>query len=149
MMSKHLGSLPPQRVNLNYIVNPQTARICPVCMFESKPAGASINLRGTGIRLATIGQTFLDMLQRPKLCGGMSHVLDIYAEHVPTWLGEIIASIGSTNSKLVKSRAGYILEERLGFHNKIVESCKDLEQRGGSRKLDSSNVFASPSLKLG
>ena len=143
MMSNHLDSLPPKRFRLYYIGHPKTVRGRPVRMFESKAADASINLRGTGIRLATIGQTFLDMLQRPELCGGMSHVLDIYDEHAENWLDEIVASVDSVNSKLVKSRAGYILEERLSLNHKKIETWKYLVQRGGSRKLDPAKAFAS------
>ena len=142
MMSTHLESLPPRRVRLKYIGHPQTVRNRSLRIFESKAAGDSIKLRGTGIRLATIGQTFLDMLQQPELCGGIAHALDIYHEHAPTWLDEIITSVDSSNSKLVKSRAGYILEERLGFHHKKIETWKDLGQRGGSRKLDPTKAFA-------
>ena len=143
MMSNNLDSLPPKRVRLNYIGHPKSVRNRPLRIFESKTAGVSIKLRGTGIRISTIGQTFLDMLQHPELCGGMAHALDIYEEHASTWLGEIIASVDSASSKLVKSRAGYILEERLGFHHKNFETWKDLGQRGGSRKLDPTKAFDS------
>ena len=143
MMSNHLDFLPPKRLRLYYIGHPPTVRERLVRMFESKTAGVSINLRGTGIRLATIGQTFLDMLQRPELCGGMSHVLDIYVEHAENWLEEIVASVDSASGKLVKSRAGYILEERLGLHHKKFQTWKDLGQRGGSQKLDPTKAFAS------
>ena len=142
MMSNHLESLPPKRVRLKHIGHPQTVRNRPLRIFESKTTGVSIKLRGTGIRISTIGQTFLDMLQHPELCGGMAHAMDIYEEHASTWLGEIIASVDSATSKLVKSRAGYILEERLGFRHKKFEIWKNLGQRGGSRKLDPTKAFA-------
>ena len=142
IMSNYLEFLPPKRVRLNYIGHPKTARNRPLRMFESKAAGASIKLRGTGIRLATIGQTFLDMLQQPELCGGIAYALEIYEEHASTWLDQIIDSVDAANSKLVKSRAGYILEERLGFRRKKIETWKDLGQRGGSRKLDPTKAFA-------
>ena len=116
IMSKHPDSLPPKNVRLHYIGHPKTVRERALRMFESKNSGASINLRGTGIRIATIGQTFLDMLQQPRLCGGMPHVLDIFDEYAKIWIDEIVDSVDSSNSSIAKIRAGYILEERLGLH---------------------------------
>ena len=142
IMSKHPDSLPPKNVRLYYIGHPKTVRGRAIRMFESKNSGASINLRGTGIRIATIGQTFLDMLQQPQLCGGMPHVLDIFDEHAGTWTNEIIAAVDSSNSSIVKSRAGYILEERLRVNDEKIEVWKGSVQRGGSRKLDSSKDYA-------
>ncbi len=47
-----------------------------------------------------------------------------------------------TPKALIKSRAGYILEERLGLHHPCVESWKAFGQRGGSRRLDPARDFA-------
>ena len=142
MMSNHPAGLPPKRVRLKYIKHPDTVRNREIYMSESKSAGTTIKIPGTGVRLSTIGQTFLDMLQYPKLCGGMPHVLEIYEEHAEFWLEEIVDSVDSVTSGIVKSRAGYILEERLGLKHKKIESWKTLAQRGGSRKLDPSKDFA-------
>ena len=98
--------------------------------------------RGTEMRMSTVGQTFLDMLQRPDLCGGMSHVLDVWEEHASTFLDEIASTVDRTAKALVKSRAGYILDERLGLHHPCIERWKTLGQRGGSRKLDPTRDFA-------
>ena len=142
MMSNHPGPLPPKRLRLYYIGHPKTVRNRPIRVFESKAAGASINVRGSDMRLATIGQTFLDMLQQPELCGGISHVLDIFDEHANIWINEIVASVDSSNSSIVKSRAGYILEERLELRHEKIEAWKGSVQRGGSRKLDPSKAYA-------
>ena len=61
---------------LTLVQHPQRVRRRDVAMYECKTAGAFMTNRGTHFRLSTVGQTFLDMLQRPDLCGGMSHVLD-------------------------------------------------------------------------
>ena len=143
-MTNHIDSLPlpPKRFHLKYIRHPDAVRKRPVRMVESKKAGTSINLRGTNVRVASLGQTFLDMLQQPHLCGGIPHVLDVYDEHAESWLDEIVASVDSVKSSLVKSRAGYILEERLGLNHDKIESWKSSVQKGGSRKLDPSKSFA-------
>ena len=143
MMSNHPSPSPPKRFRLYYIGHPKTVRNRPLRVFESKAAGAFINVRGRDMRLATIGQTFLDMLQQPELCGGISHVLDVYDEYAKFWINQIVASVDSSNSSIVKCRAGYILEERLGLDDKRIESWKTLAQRGGSRRLDPSKAYAS------
>ena len=127
---------------LTLIQHPRRVRRRDITVYESKTAGAFMTNRGTDIRLSTVGQTFLDMLQRPDLCGGMSHVLDVWSEHASTFLDEIALTIDQTPKALIKSRAGYILEERLGLYHPCIERWKAFGQRGGSRKLDPSRDFA-------
>ncbi|MCY3768176.1 MAG: hypothetical protein OXG56_02235 [Gammaproteobacteria bacterium] len=142
MMAKHPYGDLPDRFRLYYIKHPETVRGRPVRVFESKVEGASIAVRDSPVRLATIGQTFLDMLQQPRLCGGMSHVLDIYDEHATTWLDEIVTSVDSARTNLVKIRAGYILEEQLRLHHDKINGWKGLVQRGGGCKLDPSKAYS-------
>ena len=127
---------------LALVRHPLRVRRRGIAMHESKTAGAFIVNRGTDMRLSTVGQTFLDMLQRPDLCGGMSHVLDVWEEHASTFLDEIASTVDRTAGALVKSRAGYILDERLGLDHPCIERWKALGQRGGSRKLDPARDFA-------
>ena len=127
---------------LTLVQHPHRVRRRDVTIYESKTAGAFMANRGTDIRLSTMGQTFLDMLQRPDLCGGMSHILDVWTEHASTFLDEIASTIDQTPKALIKSRAGYILEERLGLHHPCIERWKAFGQRGGSRKLDPTRDFA-------
>lgn len=141
MMTSHPDGLPPERCRMKYVSHPATVRNRPIYMVESKKPGTAVYLRGTSIRIATIGQTFLDMLQYQKLCGGISHVLDVYDEYADVWLEEIVDSVDSVNNNLVKSRAGYILEERLGLEHVKIDSWKASAQRGGSRKLDPSKPY--------
>ena len=61
---------------LSIIGHPASVRGRVVRVYESRAAGAHLTIRGSNVRLATIGHTFLDMLQRPGLCGGMPHVLE-------------------------------------------------------------------------
>ena len=127
---------------LTIVGHPARVRGRAVHIYESKAAGAFLKNRGSDVRLSTIGQTFLDMLQQTALCGGMSHVLDAWEEHAETYLDDIVAAVDTATSGIVKSRAGYILEERLRLHHRGIEHWKAIGQRGGSRKLDPAKDFA-------
>ena len=94
------------------------------------------------MRVSTIGQTFLDMLQKPDLCGGMTHVLEVWEEYAATYLNQIVPTIDATPGALIKSRAGYIFQEYLGLEHPDIEKWETFSQRGGSRKLDPSKEFA-------
>ena len=141
-MNETMNEVENYPYSLTLVKHPRRVRHRDVTMYESKTAGAFMTIRGTDIRLSTKGQTFLDMLHRPDLCGGMSHVLDVWEEHASTFLDEIASTIDQTSKALVMSRAGYILEERLGLHHPCIERWKAFGQRGGSRKLDPTRDFA-------
>jgi predicted transcriptional regulator of viral defense system len=83
------------------------------------------------------------MLQKPAICGGMAHVIEVWQEHAAIYLNEIVTSIDKATSGLVKSRAGYLLEVKMGLRHEMIEKWKLLGQRGSSRKLDPSKPFAS------
>lgn len=127
---------------LKITAHPEHVRRRRIHVFETKHPGAWVQSRGDDIRVSTIGQTFLDMLQKPDLCGGMSHVLDVWEEHAETHLDDVVSAVDRATSGLVKSRAGYILEERLALKHPGVEAWKAFGQRGGSRKLDPDKEFA-------
>ena len=128
---------------LTLIHHPNRVRRRRVRVYESKSSGEFLKNRGSAARLSTIGQTFLDMLQRPDLCGGMSHVLDVWEQHAETYLDEIVTAVDTATRGVVKSRAGHILEERLALHHSGIERWKAFSQPGGSRKLDPAKGFAS------
>ena len=127
---------------LNIVGHPPRVRNRAVHVYQSKTAGKSVPIRGEDARLSTIGQTFLDMLQKPDLCGGMSHVLDVWEEHAETFLDEVVTAVDTATRGLIKSRAGHILEERLGLRHQRIESWREFSQRGGSRKLDPAKGYA-------
>jgi predicted transcriptional regulator of viral defense system len=113
----------------------------------AKEMGRWIRVRGGHTRLATVGQTFLDMLDRPDLCGGMAHVRDVWREHADIHLEEIAASIDDSGSPIVKVRAGYLLDELLGLGDDAraaerIAGWLRFAQRGSSRVLDPSKPFA-------
>ena len=126
------------------ISHPARVRRRAIQMYESKTAGKFLKIRGEEARISTIGQTFLDMLQRPDLCGGMPHTLNVWEEHAETYFEEVVAAVDSASSGIVKSRAGYILEEHLrpGLTNPRIDSWRSFAQRGGSRRLDPAKDYA-------
>ena len=127
---------------LHLIKHPTRVRGARVQLYMTKSAGANLTIRGSNARISTIGQTFLDMLQKPHLCGGMPHVLEVWKQHAETYLGSIVAAVDTASSGLVKCRAGYILQEHLGLDHFRISSWKAFSQRGGSRKLDPSQDYA-------
>ena len=141
-MREALGKDETTPFPLKIMGHPDRVRRRAVKIYESKAPGKCLRNRGNEFRLSTIGQTFLDMLRRPDLCGGMSHVLDVWEEHAENYLDEIVSAVNSSTSGLLKSRAGYILEERLGLHHHVIESWKRFGQRGSSRKLNPSEPYA-------
>lgn len=144
MMENHPYPLPPERFRLRSVGHPSLVRRRAIQVVESRAPGAFVEMPGhPPLRLATIGQTFLDMLQRPELCGGMSHVLEVYDEYAKHWYDDIISAVNTCSKKIVKCRAGYILEERLGIHHDTIDAWKaSAPQRGGGCKLDPSQKYA-------
>ena len=127
---------------LHLIKHPTFVRGGRVKMYMTKLAGANLTIRDSDARISTIGQTFLDMLQKPDLCGGMPHVLEVWEQHAATYLDSIAAAVDGASSGLVKCRAGYILHEYLGLDHFRIPNWKAFSQRGGSRKLDPSQDYA-------
>jgi predicted transcriptional regulator of viral defense system len=128
---------------LTIIAHPSSVRHRPLTMYETSHAGRHVTTRTDQVRVSTIGQTFLEMVQTPEFCGGMAHVLEVWTTHAETYLVEIVDAVEGAASALAKSRAGYILQERLGLVHPHIERWKTFGQRGGSRKLDPSKPFAS------
>jgi predicted transcriptional regulator of viral defense system len=97
--------------------------------------GAYLNVQDRSLRVSTTGRTFLDMIREPDLCGGIYHVLDVYAHHASRYLRPIMDTVDRHGSKIDKVRVGYILDERLRLAHPILEAWHLLVQRGGSQKL--------------
>ena len=104
--------------------------------FKTKELGGWRHARDAAIRVTTLGRTFLQMLQRPDLCGGIQHVMDIYREHAELNLSSIISEFSQSGAKIDRVRAGYILEDRCGISDPRIDAWAKDASRGGSRKLD-------------
>jgi hypothetical protein len=116
----------------------------PVSMLTTKFAdqGSYVAPSDRPIRISSIGRTFVDMLRKPDLCGGMKHVIDVYREHANVYLPLIVSEVDRHGDKIEKVRAGYILEERCGIrNNSTIASWVQFAQRGGSRRLDPSEEY--------
>lgn len=125
-----------QRIRLNKI-NKQV-----INSYSSMHYGAFRSIKGKNLRISTIGRTFLDMLRRPDLCGGIHHIVEIFNDFGPQYLGLIVDEVDRHGKQIDKVRAGYILEEVCGQKNRIIEGWIKFVQRGGSRKLDPSEEYS-------
>ena len=121
---------------LTQVRHPLRVRNRKLNVKKTKFPGSFRAVRDSKVRVASIGQVFLDMIEDPGVCGGMSHVLDVWDEHAQTYLKEITQRIDEAGTGIAKVRAGYILSERMGLSAKSVDDWKRHAQRGGSRKLD-------------
>lgn len=107
--------------------------------------GTMANIRDSHARITTIGQTFIDMLDRPDACGGMNHVLRVWDEHADLYVDQIVEAANQHPRPIVKIRAGYLLDERLGvaLDDERIQAWTRYAQRGGSRILDPDADFSS------
>jgi hypothetical protein len=121
---------------------PDNIRGRPILFHETRHPGYSGQM-GAFSRVATIGQTFLDTVSHPAWCGGMLHVLSVWERETSFHLDEIIEAVDRYPIKLVKVRAGYILDEMLGISDERIFSWLRFAQRGSSQKLDPEKEYAS------
>ncbi len=103
--------------------------------FASIHLGAFTSVKDRPLRVSSIGRTFLDMIREPDLCGGIYHALEIYEEYAQRYLKLALDEIDRHGTKIDKVRAGYILEERCGITDPVIETWTECAERGGSRKL--------------
>ncbi|WFL76235.1 hypothetical protein P7228_09510 [Altererythrobacter arenosus] len=126
---------------LSNVHHPKRVRGRLLETLTTKKYGDHLTTRNSRQRVATIGQTFLDMVEKPSLCGGMTHVLEVYEEYAETHLSEIVRTVEQSGSQIAKVRAGYILEEYISLSHETVSGWTQFAQRGSSRVLDPEKPF--------
>lgn len=146
-MKKNLGenfeiyiknNLPPlQKIPFNKIGKQK------INCYSSIHSGAFKIIKDENIRVSTIGRTFLEMLQRPDLCGGIYHVIETFEEQAEQYLNLIINEIQVHGKPIDKIRAGYILEDRCRLKHENINEWLKFVSRGGSRKLDPAQDYSS------
>ncbi|WP_417552580.1 type IV toxin-antitoxin system AbiEi family antitoxin domain-containing protein [Marinomonas fungiae] len=95
-----------------------------------------------GIRVSSIGRTFLDMLQKPDECGGLNHVIDVLEENFETYKRLIIKEFDRNAKSIDKARLGFIIESLLDITDSKFDEWAKNAQRGGSRKLSARDEFS-------
>ncbi len=110
--------------------------------YSTKHIGQFVFSNYNRLRISTIGRTFLDMLRKPDLCGGIKNVIIVFISNAKKYIDEILYEIDAYGSKIERVRAGFIFEELCKLQNPIINSWEQYAQRGGSQKLDSSNKYS-------
>lgn len=129
---------------LNLVHHPDRVRRRQISQTKTVLYGDWKQVRGSEERIASIGQVFLDMLSDPLKCGGMRHVIEVWKEHAPKYLNQIIKTVDNCKKPILKIRAGYILDEVMQIENDFVQSWVRFAQRGGSRVLESGRPYSEP-----
>jgi len=99
-----------------------------------------------GVRVVEIGALFVEMINNPKECGGIEHVMDVFQEYGLIFKKKIY-KVALESSLIAQARIGFIFEQILEQSDpeilKMKSRNKDL--RGGSRVFltgeDFSNII--------
>jgi predicted transcriptional regulator of viral defense system len=137
------ASLEPP-VKLHFVRHPEVVRGRRISVYETRRPSHWLQVQDSHARLATIGQTFVNMVERPQYCGGMAHVIDVWRQHADTFREEIISTIEEVGIPIAKVRAGYLLDEVLAAgDDSRVQGWVQFATRGSSRILDPTKDFSS------
>jgi predicted transcriptional regulator of viral defense system len=139
------GSIPSSddyRVALRQLKFPSIIRGRPVTLHKTVRSPLVKGIRGGHARIASVGEVFVQMLDRPELCGGMAHVIEVWDSSAETFVEEIIDAVSSADEDIVKVRAGFLMDERLSIRDGRIMEWTAFAQRGGSRKLDPRAAYA-------
>lgn len=123
-------------------ISGSTVRGTAVHRHESQFASSEESVLIAGLRTTPIGAAFRDALETPAWCGGIEPVVDLWRRHALVNLGAIIPAISQAREKIVRVRAGYLLDEVLGVTDPRVEAWRADVQRGSSRKLNAAAPYA-------
>lgn len=134
-----LGETPPFK--LQRITFPTTLRKRKLEVHTTRREFTAQPTRSGHRRVPPVEEVFVQMLDRPDLCGGMGHVIEVWQEHAPDRLEKIVRAIDATQESLIKVRAGYLLDECFHLHHPTVDGWIRFAQRGGSQRLDPSQPY--------
>jgi predicted transcriptional regulator of viral defense system len=129
-------------VRLERITLPRRLRGRPLAVHSTRRTYAALQAREKLHRIPPVEEVFVEMLDRPELCGGMAHVIEVWHTHAGDRLEKIVRAIAAVPDSILKVRAGFLLEESMQLRHPIVDSWAKLAQRGGSRRLDPSRPYA-------
>jgi predicted transcriptional regulator of viral defense system len=130
-------------VPLPFIRHPGRVRGREISVYQTKHSARWLSVQDSHARLATVGQTFVDTVERPQYCGGMAHVLDVWRRHAEGFQEEIISTMEEVGTPIAKVRAGYLLDEMLAIgDDPRIQGWAQFAQRGSSRVLDPAKPFA-------
>jgi hypothetical protein len=107
----------------------------PIEYHHRRTAGGYRLAAHGAVRVASLGRTWLEMLQDPDRCGGLQHVIEVFRERARDHLRLILAELERHGSEIDRARAGYLLEEHAGIQDPVLDAWQRRVQRGGSRKL--------------
>jgi predicted transcriptional regulator of viral defense system len=138
--SLQLGDAPA--LKLQHISFPTSLRKRQVTIHTTRRTFAAQATRSGHRRVPPVEEVFVQMLDRPDLCGGMSHVIEVWHDHAADRLDKIVSAIDATSESLTKVRAGYLLDECLNLQHPVVDEWIRFAQRGGSQRLDPSQPYA-------
>lgn len=99
-----------------------------------------------GVRVIEIGYLFVEMINNPKQCGGIDHVIDIFKEYGIAFKKKIYKA-ALESSLVAQARIGLIFEEILKQNDPEITKMKyrNKDLRGGSRVFlageDFSNII--------
>lgn len=131
-------------IQLAKISLPTKLRGREIELHESKHTKKTTNIVDTFARISEIGTTFADMLDRPDLCGGMEHVINIWERDAKSHLDHIIEAIDGFPTKIIKVRAGYILNEHMKLSDPRIDKWTVFATRGGDQKLNPQGEYRPP-----
>lgn len=105
-----------------------------------------VEIRNSPLRVSPIGKTFIDMLRTPDECGGIDHVLDVYAENAKKYFPAILKELKSERSRKIDiARTGFVLQKVVGIdHPQLTEwQLESKKTRGSSKVLVPGQPFSS------
>ena len=142
--SHWIGESPPlvPPVQLHFIRHPTHVRGREISVYQTKHLARWLPIQDSHARLATVGQTFVDTVERPQYCGGMAHVVDVWQRHAGGVHEGMISPAEEVGTPIAKVRAGYLLDEVGLGDDARVQGWVQFAQRGSSRVLDPAKAFA-------